>query len=147
MSRGKVFAILGLLAAASALAAPASAQTSCTQQSRAAVLAQFSDSAPNASITPQNIRNGWCSGQFVLDAGGLATGTAPATSPFTYTPSIAGTLQIDQGKIEVSRNGGVTYYTVSLTGGSIPLLFGDIARISWYGLIIPTAEFFPAEGP
>lgn len=145
MSRGKLLALIGLLLLA---AAPASAQTACTQQSRAAVLAQFSDTAPNASITPQNVRNGWCSVQFVLDPGGTPSASAPSTSPFLFVPSIAGTLQINQGEVEVSRNGGVTYYTVSLTGGSIPLLFGDQVRISWFSTTIPTAEFFPAEaGP
>lgn len=136
-----------MLAVVMAAEAPASAQTSCSQQTRAAVLAQFSDSAPNASILPLNVRNGWCSVQFVLDAGGTPAAGAVASSPFVYSPIIAGTLQVNQGEVEVSRDGGVNYFLVSLTGGSVPLLFGDSARITWFSTIVPTAEFFPAAGP
>lgn len=125
---------------------PATAQTSCTQAARAALLAQFSDSAPNASITPSNVRNGWCSVQFVLDAGATAAVQGGVTTPFVFSAQIAGSLQIDQGKVEVSRDSGVTYYPVSLLGGTVPVLFGDKVRLTWFSTVTPTVVFFPAEG-
>ena len=66
-------------------------------------------------------------------------------SPATYRAYVAGYLLISGGtvtQIEVTRDGGTTYYDTGLIAGQIILANGDIARITY--AVIPTVKtFFP----
>lgn len=125
-------------------ASPALAQTSCTVTSSGALLSQFSDTAANGSITPANVRNVVCSTQLILAPGATVVAGAPVASPFTYAPALSGTMIVSSGKVELSRDAGATYYIVSLTGGEVPVLFGDQIRVTWFSAIVPGVVFFPS---
>ena len=66
-----------------------------------------------------------------------------AASPFTYTASQDGILVAENGKIELSRNGGAVFYQVGLVGGGLPMLAADIVKITWFGAVSPKVTFFP----
>lgn len=68
---------------------------------------------------------------------------APSASPFLFVASDAGTLLTDSGKAEISRDGGVTWYQVSLVGCAIPMLPEDQVRVSWFGAEAPTITYLP----
>lgn len=70
---------------------------------------------------------------------------SPAVSPFTFAAPHDGTLIVFSGELEVSRNSGVTWYKVSLTGGALPMLVKDQARVTWYGEP-PQVTFLPISG-
>lgn len=67
---------------------------------------------------------------------------ADGTSPKVFLAVVQGTLVVDSGKIELSRD-GETFYTIGLAGGAIPLLVGDSARITWF-TAPPVLAFFPS---
>lgn len=68
-------------------------------------------------------------------------------SPQTYVPASPGTLVVAGAQVELSRDSGVTWYLASPNGGSFPLLFGDRARMTWYGAdpLIPKMSFWPSS--
>lgn len=67
-----------------------------------------------------------------------------AGSPIVFTATRTGTLVVFGAQTELSRDQGVTYFSVSLTGGAIPILNADMVRITWYGASAPPATFFPS---
>lgn len=67
------------------------------------------------------------------------------SSPTTFLAGVTGMMSVFAGKSELSRDGGSTYYPVSLTGAAIPMLKGDICRISWVGTNKPTAVWWPSN--
>lgn len=64
-----------------------------------------------------------------------------AASPFEYSALADGTLVVDSGQVELSRD-GVKFYTCGLAGGALPMLAGDRARVTFYHQA-PTVAFFP----
>lgn len=80
-------------------------------------------------------------------AGGPAQPQAPSTSPFIYTATNAGTLVVFAAEVELSRDNGITWYKVTLTGGAIPMLALDRVRVTWYGPSVPEVTFFPDNVP
>lgn len=75
---------------------------------------------------------------------GVAAVPIPLTgSPQVYIASVAGTLVVFAAQTELSRNGGATWFTVSATGGALPLLAGDRARVTWGAP--PVITFFPSS--
>lgn len=65
-------------------------------------------------------------------------------SPFTFSPTVAGTLMVENGMVEISRSGGGgIYYKVSQVGGAIPMLSNDTVRVTWFGATAPKVTFFP----
>lgn len=77
-------------------------------------------------------------------AGGPAQPQTLAASPFVFTAGEAGTLTVFGGQIELSRDHGLTYYLVSLTGGPVPLLKGDKVQVTWFSTQPPSPViFFP----
>lgn len=134
---------LVLLALVALAPTEAPAQVACSQQSTATLLSQFADTAPNSSITPQNIRNAICSDQQVLAPGASAVVEAPGVSPFTFVAPSAGTLVVSSGQVQVSRNNGGTYYVASLTGGPVALLASDQVIVTWYSAVAPTVTWLP----
>lgn len=74
--------------------------------------------------------------------GGPVIHEAPAISPLVVVALTDGTLVADSGKLEVSRDSGVSWLQVSLVGGALSMLKNDQARISWTkGL--PLVSFLP----
>lgn len=67
---------------------------------------------------------------------------APSASPFIFVASDAGTLITDSGKVEISRDSGVTWYQVSLVGCATPMLPKDQVRVTWFNEV-PTITFLP----
>lgn len=63
-------------------------------------------------------------------------------SPVVFQALEDGTLFCFTGKLEVSRDSGLNWSLVGLTGGAVPLLKGDEARISWT-TSPPQAAYFP----
>ena len=76
-------------------------------------------------------------------AGGTAQALAPAGSPWPYVAAFQGTLLACGARVDLSRDNGVTYFPVTLTGGAVPMLTGDIAKLTWYSAVAPTVTFLP----
>lgn len=119
---------------------PASAQTGCSVQSLAAVLAQFGDNVPYGGITPGNVRNLACSAMTVISQPGVTESVT--VSPTVLIPSTHGTMVISSGKVELSRDFGTTWLQVGLVGGAVPVLGSDEVRVTWTGTA-PTAVLLP----
>jgi len=68
-----------------------------------------------------------------LAVGAPAQPQVPGASPFNFTAPIAGSMAASKGTVQISRDQGVTFLTVSTTGGLFPLRFADEIRISWTG--------------
>lgn len=75
-------------------------------------------------------------------AGGPAQPQVLGASPWTYAATQAGSLVVDAGKVQVSRDGGVSWYSVGYLGGMVRLLAGDQAKVSWVG-DPPVVAFLP----
>lgn len=77
-------------------------------------------------------QNGTVLGTVALEnkPGGAAQVIAPTASPQVYAALVGGLLLVSSGKLELSRDAGVTYYIVGLQGGALPLKNGDKARIT-----------------
>lgn len=69
---------------------------------------------------------------------------ALGASPFVFVASIGGTLVSSSGKLEISRDGGVTFYRVGLVGGAVPVLKNDQVRVSWLAGA-PAVVFLPVK--
>ena len=87
------------------------------------------------------------------DLGVIGTSTSPGgpaevqtlgASPFVFTAGLAGSLLVSSGKVQISRDSGVTYYTVGLQGGLIPVLATDLVEVSWTGSV-PSVVFLPGS--
>lgn len=66
-------------------------------------------------------------------------------SPFEYVAVKVGTLIVFSGEVEISRDSGLTWYKVGLSGGALPLLVTDLARVSWFGPVVPEVTFLPSS--
>lgn len=77
--------------------------------------------------------------------GGAAVNVVPGASPFTYTAPQAGTLIVAAAQIEISRDSGANWFIASVTGGTVPVLFDDQVRMTWYGPNIPVITFLPTN--
>jgi hypothetical protein len=75
--------------------------------------------------------------------GGSAQPQVVGASPFIFTALVNGFLVVFAAKVEVSRDGGGTYYQVTLNGGAIPLNQNDKVRVTWFEAQAPTVTFFP----
>lgn len=66
--------------------------------------------------------------------GGTAQPQALTTSPFRFTANEAGSMAIEgSDKIEVSRDGGITWLRVGTSEGLVPLRFDDQLRVTFTG--------------
>lgn len=81
---------------------------------------------------------------FQTAVGGPAQAQAPLTSPFVFIPASPGTAIVSSAQVEFSRDGGATYYLVTLQGGAVPMLLGDRIRVTWYGATLPIVTFMPS---
>lgn len=63
--------------------------------------------------------------------GGAAIPQVLGASPFTFVSPGPGFLISSSGIVQMSRNGGATYYLVSLVGGACPVRQNDRVQISW----------------
>ena len=78
-------------------------------------------------------------------SGGPAVPLAVGASPFVYQALGPGTIVVTGGQVEVSRNGGGTWYLVTLNGGAVPMVTNDKVRVTWYdNTNPPVATFFPS---
>lgn len=71
------------------------------------------------------------------EPGGIPQPVAITGSPQIYKAISDGTLVVFSTALEVSRDGGGTWFQVTLTGGALPLLVGDWARATWYDVATP----------
>ena len=79
--------------------------------------------------------------------GGAVQKVVPGASPYIFTCLTAGTLVVFGAQVEWSRDGGATWYLVTLQGGPIPILLNDLVRLTWYNVATPpSVEFFPGAG-
>lgn len=113
--------------------------------------------APEASVVLQITETGTVNvirastgailGQLNFSAapGGAAEVQVVGASPFVFTATNGGTLLISSGQTELSRDGGGTFYVVSLVGNALPMLKNDVARVSWFGNA-PSIVFLPVSG-
>lgn len=62
-------------------------------------------------------------------------------SPFVYTALAAGSIGIESGQVEFSRDHGVTWFVVGLAGGMVPVRVDDKLRVTYYNSA-PTVTFF-----
>lgn len=65
-------------------------------------------------------------------------------TPFVFTATQTGTMVVFGAQVELSRDSGVTFFQVTLTGGAIPILAADQLRITWFGTDAPPVTFFPS---
>lgn len=79
----------------------------------------------------------------VNTAGGPAEPQTVVVSPFTFESVWDGTLIASSGKVEISRDAGVTWYSIGLTGGAVPVLIDDQVRVTWYSSFPPTVVLLP----
>lgn len=74
---------------------------------------------------------------------GPAVPQTPTTSPFIYQATASGSLVVFGGACELSRDRGLNFFGVTLTGGAIPVRNGDQVRVKWYSTDLPQITFFP----
>lgn len=75
--------------------------------------------------------------------GGPAQVIVAGASPFNYKAQVNGTLVVFGARVDLSRD-AATFYPVSLVGGPIPLLLGDIAQLTWFSAVAPTVTWLPS---
>lgn len=79
-------------------------------------------------------------------AGGPARRQVVGASPFVFVADGPGTVVVFAAQAELSRDGGATWFKVTLQGGAVPVLIGDRVRVTWYGAgadNLPEVTFFP----
>lgn len=81
----------------------------------------------------------------VSPSGAAAQPVSVSASPFVFTSAGIGTLVMESGQVEISRDHGATYFIGSLTGGFVPLLVGDKVRVTYYNSV-PKITFLPTQG-
>jgi hypothetical protein len=72
-----------------------------------------------------------------------ATNVPVGASPFVYTAGTSGYLIVEWGEVEISRDGGNTWYQAFLVGCSLGMTQNDKARIT-YRAGAPTITFLPS---
>ena len=77
-------------------------------------------------------------------SGGAAQPITVVGSPQIFTASFQGCLVGFGCEMEFSRNSGTTWYKVTLSGTALPMMTGDMARLTWYSTQAPTLTFFPS---
>ncbi len=70
---------------------------------------------------------------------------AVGVSPYVFTSAGIGTLVVESGQVEISRDAGVTWFVLSLAGASVPVLVGDKVRVTYYN-VAPKVTFLPTSG-
>lgn len=75
-------------------------------------------------------------------AGGPAAVQVLGASPFIFTAPICGTLLVESGQIEFSRDSGANWYVFGLAGGATHLMAGDQVRVTWYN-VAPKVVWMP----
>jgi len=71
-----------------------------------------------------------------------AISTDPKISPFEYTAPDSGTLVVESGQVEISRDAGTTWLIAGLSGGAIPLRVADQVRVTWFNSV-PKITWLP----
>lgn len=109
-------------------------------------LVQQASVGAGAPLTATNAQTGAPIGTILLTddlAGGPAQPQSLGASPFEFeaTDKI-GTLVVSSGQVEISRDAGATWYIAGLAGSALPLLSGDLARVTWFNSA-PTVVFLP----
>lgn len=124
-----------------------------------AVNAVFISQTPvgsGALLQAINAVNGEVIGEIALAnvPGGNAVPQAPGVSPFVFLAPMDGTLLVFSGQIEINRADNYpapsvpgAWRLVGLTGGLMPLLVGDQARVTWYDLANPPQVTWLPRGP
>lgn len=79
----------------------------------------------------------------VNQPGGLTQVVVITGSPQVYHAVSDGTLVVFGAAVELSRDGGVAWFQVTLQGGAIPMKAQDRARMTWYSVDPPTITWFP----
>lgn len=103
-----------------------------------------STSSGSAAIAAYNSSTGALIGTIsTTGTGGPAQVISPTASGFTYTAPGEGSLLVLGARVDVSRDGGTTFYPVTLTGGAVPLLTGDVAKLTWFSAQAPTVTWLP----
>lgn len=51
-------------------------------------------------------------------------------SPFTFVAPRQGTLLVNDGIVEISRDNGVLFYQAGQRGGAVPVLVNDVVRVT-----------------
>lgn len=81
--------------------------------------------------------------EFSQNATGAVQVQALGASPFTFVAPSAGVLAVSSGSLEISRDGGQTYYAIGAAGGAPALRAKDQCLVSWSGAA-PVVAFFPS---
>lgn len=79
--------------------------------------------------------------QYTGQAGQTTIVLTVGPSPFVYVAPSSGAVGVESGQVEFSRDGGVTFYVVGLSGGMIPMRTNDQVRVTYYN-DPPAMEFF-----
>lgn len=75
--------------------------------------------------------------------GGLPQAQALGISPWTFTATFQGTLLVFGARVDFSRDAGATFFPVTLQGGAIPMLVGDLVKLTWFGDPPESVVFLP----
>ena len=78
----------------------------------------------------------------IITAGTAAQPQTLVTSPFIFTAAKIGLLTVFGGQVDYSRDAGVTWYPIGLTGGPIFMLVADKVRVTWFLADPPIVTFF-----
>lgn len=110
-----------------------------TSQGSTAAYLQLSPGPTGLPVQVINATTGTVIGTvaFGSSSGGPAQPQAIAGSPFIFTAGANGTLVIFGAEAELSRDHGVTYYPATLNGGALPMLLGDVIRVTWFNPASP----------
>ncbi len=79
----------------------------------------------------------------ITNAGQPAIAQTLYASPQVLSPAAEGTMMVESGQVEISRDNGANWYIVGLTGGAYPLLTKDSVRVTWYN-VKHKVTFFPS---
>jgi hypothetical protein len=83
---------------------------------------------------------------YLASASGGPAVNVPATGTGqVYQAAVPGTLVVFGAKVELSRDGGANYFSVTLQGGALPMLVNDKARMTWFNPATPPImTWFPS---
>lgn len=101
--------------------------------------------ADDGSLTAYSSIDGSVIGPIEV-SGGVPAPAQPqtlSTSPFVFEAQEPGTLVVGSGKLELERSPD-PYRLVGLVGGAVPVLIGDLVRVTWTSLAPPTV-FYPSS--
>ena len=133
------------LAQRTGMTTPGTAAVDGLQSSQNSVVLGQTSQAAGAPLAAYSALSGDYLGTLQLadEAGGPAEPQTLTTSPWTFTAAMGGTLEVFSGAVEISRDGGVTWYTIGLCGGAVPVLLDDQVMVTWYSTDIPVVVFLP----